>query len=479
MPTINTTQFPADGYVLVEVDWTDYPQVLYAGVTRRNTVTGEIVTLRPYAAYDGDGNLLLSCGLGLWWDTEPPLNVELEYCTFPADPETLLTTNEDFETGIAPWVGSNGVATQSGAFSHSGSFSGLLTPSGSGTFTQIINNDNSPAYLVGVPIVAKAWVLSPQGWNAVQLTLSLFNTSDGTFDSVSSPIEIIDDGQWTFLTATFNPVKPGIIDSIRVLAWGVVPATTLFYVDEVGAWQQQPLAVSACATETIVSNAIWLKSPLSPCSDVLLGICDPTMDFDCEDDSRVTYVGMAEDILDANTVLSEPANRVYPIPVSRRRRAPRSELRVLAHDCDARDAVLLANEPGTPLLFQAPDDYCIPDRYISVDALGEQRVSIDQREDFRLMTLPYATVDRPEGPANGICGSRIDDLCDLYTSWTAITLAGLDYADLIEGFASNDGPVNPLPPDARTWGDVDVEFADWAAVDAGGTRDWGELEVGL
>ena len=60
MPTINATAFNTPAYVLVEVDWTDQPNVTHARVVRRNTVTGEEVTLRPYIAYDGDGNLLLS-----------------------------------------------------------------------------------------------------------------------------------------------------------------------------------------------------------------------------------------------------------------------------------------------------------------------------------------------------------------------------------------------------------------------------------
>jgi hypothetical protein len=203
------------------------------------------------------------------------------------------------------------------------------------------------------------------------------------------------------------------------------------------------------------------------------------MDFDCEEDSRVTYVGMAEDILNANTVLSEPTNRVHPIPVSRTRRAPRSELRVLAHDCDARDAVLLVNNPGTPLLFQAPVDYCIPDRYISVGPVAEARFSVDQRDDFRLMLMPYAVVQRPEGPANGICGARIEDLCDIYTSWQAMILAGLTYYDLLLGLASDDGPFSPPFDDLRIWDEVLTEFANWTAVEAGGTRDWDELRNGL
>ncbi len=478
MPTITLTGFAADGYVLVEADWTDYPEVLYAGVTRRNTVTGEIVTLRPYIAYDGDGNLLLSCGLGLWWDTEVPLNVELEYCTFAADVETLITANSDFEVALAPWTATDGAVVRSNAFAHSGTWSAELTPVGTGTDSSVNNSTNSPSFIVGQPLSLQGWVMSPQGWNAVRLN-GIIAYDDGSFETFNTEIDIIDNGEWNFLQTSFTPTHPGVITTIDATAYGPIPATTLIYVDDIGVYQDQPLNVTACDTITVTSEAIWLKSPIFPCSDVLLGICDPAMDFDCEDDSRVTYVGMAEDILDANTVLSEPANRKYPIPVSRQRRAPRSELRVLAHDCDARDAVLLANEPGTPLLFQAPADYCIPDRYISVGPVTEARFSVDQRDDFRLMFMPYAVVQRPEGPANGICGARVEDLCDIYTSWQAMILGGLTYYDLLLGLASDEGPFSGDFDAFRIWDEVLVEFANWTAVDGGGTRDWDELRTGL
>lgn len=474
MPTINATVFNTPAYVLVEADWTDYPTVTHAGVIRRNTVTGEEVPLRPYIAFDGDGNLMLSCGLGLWWDTEPPLNVPLEYCTYAADTPALITTNSDFEITLAPWQDLAATAVRSNLFAHQGTWSAQLTPVSANGL--IINTTASTPFIVGVPLVVQAWVMSPQGYNGVRVSVQIMY-DDGELATFTTITEILDDGVWQFLTETMTPTKPGFVSFIQFSYVGPAPVTTLFYVDEIGVYQAQPVTASACETVTVTSESLWLKNPQNPCLDVEVGLCVPGMDFDCEEDSRVSYVGMADDELDANTVVSSPANRKFPIPTNRVRRSPRSELRLLAHDCDARDAVLAINDPGDPLLFQAPADYCIPDRYLSVGVETESRISRDQREDFRLMILPYVVVQRQPGPANGICGARMEDLCDLYTSWSSMMLSGLTYLDLLLGLASSDGPM--APGDLRTWLDVETEFANWLAVEGGGTRDWGELRDGL
>lgn len=474
MPTINATVVAAPAYVLVEVDWTDQPTVTHAGVIRRNTVTGEEVALRPYIAYDGNGNLLLSCGLGLWWDTEPPLNVPLEYCTYAADTPVLLTTNSDFEVALAPWTATLATAARSNLFAHEGTWSAELTPTSANGV--LINNTDTAPFTVGIPLTLQAWAMSPQGWNSVVLTMQI-QYDDGELASYTSDPYTLDDTLWQFISTSFTPVKPGYIDFIQFQYLGPAPGTTLFYVDEIGVYQTQPVGLSACETVTVASEGIWLKNPLNPCLDIEIGLCSPAMDFDCEEDSRVSYVGMGDDELDANTAVSFPANRKYPIPTNRVRRSPRSELRLLAHDCDARDAVLAANDPGDPLLFQAPVDYCIPDRYLSVGVETEARISRDQREDFRVMLLPYVVVQRPEGPANGICGARMEDLCDIYASWSAMVIGGLTYLDLLLGLASGGGPFTP--DDQRIWLDVETGFATWLAVEGGGTRDWGELRDGL
>ncbi len=447
-----------------------------AQVTRRNTVTGEVVYLRPYIFYDTNGALMLECGQGLWWDTEPPLNVPLEYCTFQCDVAVTKSLNPTFDSNTVGWQGLNGTVSQDCTVAKVGTCSGRLTPNGTNTNPAMFQDGTLLS--AGLPATISTWAMSPQGWNSVLLRLNV-TYSDLTTETIETPLVTLDDNEWRFLSATFTPRLDVTSSRFFFIAAGLPPNTTLFNVDELKVTQFAASAATACETVTVSSESVWLKNPLQPCLDVEIGLCSPMVE-DCDEDARVSYVGTRGDAYSPNTVLLGPANRQYLIPLSRTRRAPAATLQLLAHDCQARNAVLATNEPGTPLLFQAPADYCIPDRYISVDVLEEVKISIDQREDFRLMNLPYATVQRPEGPADGPCGTRIQDLCDIYTSWAALAAAGFTWTDLMLGEASPNGPGQPpLPEDARTWLDVETEFANWLAVEGGGTRDWGELRDGL
>jgi carbohydrate binding protein with CBM4/9 domain len=477
MPTINATVYPDEAYVLVEADWTGTgsPCLSYAGVTRRNTVTGEIVDLRPYTGFDGDGNLLLDCCEGLWWDTEPPLNVPLEYCAVASALPTNIAQNCCFETGTAPWQVwfSSGTLATSATFAHEGTQSGLFTPSGTFVAPRFYQ-DISGGFEGTGDITLSAWVMSPQGWNSVWLQLDV-TYADGVVTSIQSPIEILDDGEWRFLSTTFSPSQEILSAVYYFRMGGLPPNTTLFYVDQIEVTQLRDVDTTVCETVTVSSESVWLKSPLHPCNDIEVSLCSPGLS-DCGDDSRVSYVGHDDDSYSPNSVLMSGPNRRRPVPVNRVRADASSAFRVLAHDCDARDAVLQANEPGDPLLFQAPDVYCIPDRYISVGLLTEHRISVDQREPFRLMTLPYVVVDRPEGPSDGVCGARIADLCDIYTSWAALAAAGLTWTQLLLGEASPNGPGQQPPAGQRIWLDVETEFASWAAVEADGT--WADIRDG-
>lgn len=445
---------------------------LYAGVSRRNTVTGETVMLRPYIAFDGEGNLLLECGQGLWWDTEPPLNVPLEYCAVAADMPGNLAANSGFEGSTAGWTVTGGTFVSSSTFSHDGLQSGLFTPTGGvdGNVSQAI-----AGLIPGQDFTMSTWILSPQGWNSVRLRL-LVTYTNGEVVSFESPVEIIDDGEWRFLQFTGTITSTVSSATLYLYFLRQPPNTTLFYVDQLQITQDTAVVGTSCETVTVSSESVWLKNPFNPCSDIEIGLCSPML-ADCDETDRVSYVGHSDDEYAPNTSLFQPVNQRRPIPINRVRRDANSTLRILAHDCEARDAVLTSNEPGDPLLFQAPATYCIPDRYISVGVLTESRISVDQREDFRLMMLPYSVVNRPEGPANGVCGARIRDLCDIYTSWAAMTIADLTWTDLLLGEASPDGPGQPDPPvGLRIWSDVESTFATWSAVEADGT--WADIRDG-
>lgn len=444
-------------------------------VVRRNTITGETVQLRPYISYDADGGMLLECGQGLWWDTEPPLNVPLEYCTYACDAAVTLTQNPDFEITAAGWSATGGVLTQDCTVAKVGSCSGRLTPTGA-TNTSLSQTGFTLA--AGRPVTFSTWARSPQGWNSVQLSLAVVY-ADMTTDTFITDEVTLDDNEWRYLSYTFTPSQAVTSATFSFIAAGLPPNTTLFNVDEIKVTQLTDVVVLSCETVTVSSESVWLKNPLHPCLDVEIGLCDPAWG-DCDEDARVSYVGTFDDTFAPDTVLLGPVNRRRLIPINRIRRDATATLRLLAHDCQAKDAMLATNEPGSPLLFQAPEQYCIPDRYISVGPVDESRFSVDQRQEFRLMKLPYETVDRPEGPADGPCGTRIDDLCDIYTTWGALNIAGLSWTDLMLGAASLNGPGQPAPPAAtRIWGTVETEFANWLAVEAGGARDWGELRDGL
>lgn len=480
MPTISATVYPDEAYVLVQADWTDQPTVEYARVVRVNTVTGEEVLLRPYIAYNGNGDLLLTCGLGLWWDTEPPLDVPLVYRTEAADVATVLNVNPSFETGVAPWTISGGTLVQSALNPHDGAFSGLITPTGG---TNVLVQQSALGVIDPAlgDVTLSIWVMSPQGWNSVRPGLVwLAGTSGINQDPDPLVLEIVDDNEYRFITFTVTP--PAIVNGfqLRLDLVGLPPNTTLFYIDQFQVTQRRPLGITAQTAPVTVDgdDRFFLKDPLNPCHDLELSLCI-TNPRQCEPVTpgvMIQSYGPLE-TYQPNTVLLEPVNRRHPIPVSRVRRDASSLLTLLSRTCDDRDAVLLLNEPGTALFFQAPEQYCIADRYLTVGAVAVERLVPDHRVQVRRITLPHTLVDRPEGPANGICGTRFRDMCDIYMSWGAMNLVGLTYEELLLGLASPSGPGQPPISSLRTWNEVLAEFADWNDVD-NGVRTWTDLRNG-
>jgi hypothetical protein len=471
VPTITATTFPDEAYVRIDVDWSDQPAVQYARVIRINTVTGEQVLLRPYVAYNAAGDLLLNCSKGVWWDTEPPLNTAVQYRTEPADSYVNKALNSSFEAGTAPWQGIGGTLVQSATFAHSGANSGRLTPAGSPTFSNVIRQDAIPVDPTR-DVTVSAWALTPQGWNSVRLSIKFFTaggTQTGT--TVVTPLEVLDDAEWRYMYLTTTPPTDAATAQINFEVTGIAPASTLFYVDQFELGQYQPsgfFALSATVTVT-ATFPFYLKDPVYPCHDRAMTKCmaGPQIACDTSSGMMVQSYGPQERV-GAGTVLFEGVNREFPVPHVRKRRSGESTLTVITRLFTDRDDLKATLKPGTVLFFQAPAEYGIAERYISVGDYTVDRALADHRIPPRIFTLPHRLMARPAGPANGVCGARVNDLCDTYTSWNAIKMAGLTYTDLLYGNASPYGPGQVSFASLRTFDEMNAQFASFNAVNTGG-----------
>lgn len=480
MPTIATTVYPDEAYVRVDADWTDLPQVIYARVIRRNTVTGEEVALRPYGAYNADGDLLLTCGLGMWWDTEPPQGVALEYRTEAADVLANAATNSSFETGTAPWTVTGGTLAASGVFAHSGAFSGLLTPTG-GVFAPNIAQTLIPVD-PAKDVTVSAWALTPQGWNAVRVQIRWFNSGAlqvGT--TQQTDIEILDDSEWRFIQAVFTPPADAVNATYTFQVSGTPAASVLFYLDQLELAQLQPVPNIAIAALVTVTGTFdfYIKDPLNPCNDRTAGRCMPGPAVECNPIQAMMVPSYGpRETYEPNSIQLQPVNRKRGRTVSRERRDADLGMNVITRTFADRDALKATLAPGTLLFIQAPVQYGIEDRYVDVGSYTIDVPTKDFRIQPRYFSLPLSVRDRPAGPANGVCGARIDDLCDIYTSWAAMTIAGLTWEDLMLGLASPSGPGQPPISGMRTFDEVAAEFVDFNAVNTGG-RTFDGLRDGL
>lgn len=539
MPTVTATAYPDRDYVLVESDWRDTPGTTHVKAYRVRADTGERTALYPYVAFNASGCMMLHCGRVWWWDTDPPLGVELTYeveqcsdsglefvnCSDTFD-RTPVVASWGTGTSGCPWTTSNGAAAQ---FFTTGT-TGVMSPNVIGTSYQ---------QTLALPLVTSATVYGEVAPSAIAATQPVqggvmtrwqdvsnyyhyaiaFQTSGAvqvfiqsvvggvftTLNSLTLPgVTYTAGSRWNFKAVTngtfhsmtawrvgtvepeaqvtaFNSAlagagRMGLRSQLITGNTNALPFT--FTYDNIRAYDPNSpdsFQVVESAPVTLAAGRVWLKSPLQPCSDLELLTCGSANVYNCEDpDARqIVFSQMAEESFAANTVNLLPVNRRRPIPTYRVRRDIESTLTLVTRTFADRDALRAANEPGHPLFFQAPPEYGIADRYMSIGTVTESRGLPDHRFQPRVVQLPHAVVDRPEGTADGVCGARVGDLCDIYSSWDAINAVGLTYEGILLGEAGLDAPGSTPSSEMETWQEVLDEFGVWSAVNNG--QDWEDV----
>lgn len=542
MPSISTMLYPIPAYVRVEVNWADVGAAVGAAVYRVDCLTGERVPLRPYVSFSGDF-LDLSCGYGIFWDTEPQLDRCVYYCTDAADAAGDLVTapaanlvTDTFTRVVAAGMGStdNGLP---------------YTVSGGIAANYSVNGTKGQQQLTGTNVARRSTVDPGHVAFDAQITLSPgvlaltqpivagimgrassstnYYTADAQFgpggtvslyiregavegahiDLVSTSTSIVQVAS-TAVTVRFQ----GIGNQLRAKLWeATTPEPTDWMVTTTSStWLTQtqlgfrsilivgntnvtpvnilydnflvtdpcadPETIEVCSEDLVVpsSGDFRLGDPVRPCNDVtlqLVGEIDPA----CVPTQGIFFGNMADESYESNSGALLPTNDSYPIVVNRARRAVTSSLAVATRTFNDRDAMLNLLAPGSPVFLRGPAQYGIPDRYMSVGTVVVGRHVSDHKVQPRSIDMPHAAVRRPSGPSQGVCGTRVDDLCDIYGSWDAVIAAGLTYADLLRGAASN---VTPIPDTVeRDWAEVNSDYASWTALNAG-EANWDETLAG-
>jgi len=548
MPIITSFPDPFRTYNRVEVNWSDTPSVTAARVLRVNAETGECVPLRPYVCFTGD-YLELSCGHGVFWDTEVPLDTPVYYITeglgapcipsaaetlfFDGFNRTLVNSWGSTETGIlSPLAYALAGGTVPGDYDVNGG-KGRLTCTTGAVRVATVDLGTSDFDIYG-------------DLSTDQTALTLSNTSRlcGRFTDENNTYQACVNWETTGVTSVFMAKFVGGVGTVigtlitgfsgyapnsemsvrfqgfgsdfRAKFWpagGIEPdAWTVTAVDsepsltgtQVGSLARRdgtnvaPIfstdnfrAVDACppcepvtvqTTEsTMPSNGIFrLKDPVRPCNDQAMPLCFTQANLAnidgefCIPGSGIFFASMSTEAYPSNSLLLNPVNAALPMSISRARRGASSTLQVVTRTFADRDALLTLNAAGSPILIQGPPEYGIADRYMAISTIDVDRGLSDHKFQVRVIDLPHVQVARPAGPMQGPCGSQMDNLCDIYTTWGELEASGLTWEDLIRGRASTAG--GPGPAGIQTWDDVQADFVDWDAVEVGNT--WIDIEQG-
>jgi hypothetical protein len=423
--SVTPTLVADQGYVRVEVNWTDFAHNRRVWIYR--TVGGVDTKLR-----DGD-YAWLSGGLAVAYDHEAPLDVPITYKS--AIP---LNWNGDMEAGVLEWQdttnnGTVGTVTQNTDFyvAGTGAASAQLAPTGAAAISKAVS-EFIPA-TVGTSYTFNARLMLLSYWTAgigVQIQwyngTTLLSTSGTLADVTPFP------GVWGSYSVTAT--APATTTQMKLVAGiqGTPPATQLLLVDE---------AYATTAAATVTSSTVvvpsagggWWTDPLHPATKVRLVIDLPASA--CAGTSGVAYLGVGDVSRPADSQAMEINDAEYPVAAFQRRKSGRQATAVGVSTLADRDRVVALHATGAPLLLQINGQYGEADTYQLHGDTAERRINGDQTVAWRIMSSEFVRVLPPVGPAEGTLRARYADLTK-YATFAAATSAGATWLDVVRGNAA-------------------------------------------
>lgn len=432
MPTITATADNAKAQVRLDLDFSDI-DAPYAYVTRVDPATGASAAVRGHGSsttISGLPYVPMQAGYkAVLYDTELPLDSAFYYVA--TAPSVTLNANPSFNAGYTePWY----------ATSTSTTLRAVGVRGSTGTDFLTLQTDGT----VASPSVRGEEIPATPG---ATLTITV-SVSSNVSQSISVGVAALD-ATGTVLT-TGSTTNGAVTSSATITASVTCPANTVsvrpfLQVNGTPAATSMATFASAVVTNAAGSatsggvtvpslGSCWLKDPLRPGNNIRVDFAfDPNPQ--CTPTEGVFFQGMDTESRAANAASFNINNQAAPVVVSKVRSTPTSTLTLVSRTFADRDRLNTALAPGSPLLFQVPDEYGIPDQYLSVGTTGVARVHPDHRFPIRVFSLPFSATAGPGGTMQGTVGTRWQDTCNRYATWGAVNAAGLTWVQVLDGQA--------------------------------------------
>lgn len=430
MPTLTATVLPAIAGVRLDVDFTDTDSP-YVYITRTNNVTGVVTPVRLHGQTTTVGGLayanLYAGYQGVFYDLEAPLDTPVSYTA--SSVLSTMNLNTTFESAsLVPWTVN--AAAVLPLFT-------LSTPGLTGTYSAALVGDGATAtptvFSERIPAtVGSTWTITANTESNVNFVLGLrWLTSAGAQISLAGTTA--NTGLTAPVSVTYSFVAPATTAFVQgyVQVSGTPAGGSGVIFDDVTVTVPAATATSATVTVQSLSQS-YLKDPQNPANNVGVLFCfDPQPN--CTPTEGIFFQSMDTETWAANSAAFGINNQPSAMVVSKQRQNPSSTLILVTRQFVDRDRLLALLSPGTPLLFQVPPEYGIPDLSMSVGAVSVQRPLPDHRYPIRIVSLPWVSAVMPSGPMGGALGARWQDGCHKFATWAAISAASVTWQQALQG----------------------------------------------
>jgi len=427
--TITATADVTKSQVRLDLDFSDV-DAPYAYVSRVDPSTGAATAVRNHGIPATIGSLAyapMQAGYkAVLYDTEAPLDASVYYTA--TAPSVTLNANPTFSSNFTdPWYPTDPAITIRATSSRSGAdFLSFFTAGA--TANPAIRAEDIAA-TPGASFTATA-SLSANVSQGVTVGVSFRDSSGAILSSTSSSATVL---AATVVTATATAPANTVSVQAFITMSGTPAATTVVSASSVVVMNAAGSATSGGVLLPSL-GACQFKDPLRPGNNVRV---DFTFDPNplCIPAEGVFWQSLDTEDQAANAATFNVNNQPNPVVVSKVRSSVTSTLTLVSRTFADRDRLDVLLAPGSPLLFQAPDEFGLPDRYLSVGTVAKGRVLPDHRIPLRVFSLPHAAVSSPGGPMQGAVGARWQDTCNRYATWAAVNGAGLTWTQVLDGLA--------------------------------------------